>query len=702
MLTLQSLMRVNRKGFVRLIFGGRFVWSHNVSFKELNGYNSPLSNPFPEKFSTIAEKLEKIYLKQPSHSILLGKLDRALKEHKVDEAWVTYQDFKLLYGYPDQLFISNLITEFSYTSDSKYLRRACDLVLSISREKPVLLRPNLMSKLLLSLSRAQIPVPASNVLRLMLEKKSLPSLDVLKMVFLHLVKTETGTYLASNILEEICSCFQKLSVNNSVQTQLTKPDVMIFNLVLDACARFGTSLKGQQIMELMPLVGVTADAHTAVIISRIHEMNGMRDELKKFKDCVDMVPITLVCHYQQLYDRLLCLHYKFNDIDGASELLLELCNNSESNHFQRGQREEKKSCTISIGSDKIKMGLRLQFSPQQLQKDVVYKVDSKQELVQYKNVKFVLTNNGLAKLIVGYKRSGRINELSKLLLNIQRMLSSPGNRTSISDVIDACIYLGWLETAHDIIEDLERENYSVRESSYKYLLTSYYNQKMSREAEGLVRQIRRVGLAINLSDEVAFSSCVSMSEDSRSCPEVTSTCKSDLANSIIQNMREEEKSVSFLVHEYNSSIYFFTKAKMIEDATQSYRKMRKMKIQANASTFFHLICGYCSVKMYREITILWGDIKRSMQNENTVYNRDLYELLLLNFIRGGYFERVMEVISFMRKNGMFLDKWSYKTEFLKFHRDLYRNLTASDDAKDETRSRRIEHVQAFRKFVGIN
>ncbi|KAK4401195.1 Pentatricopeptide repeat-containing protein [Sesamum angolense] len=104
--------------------------------------------------------------------------------------------------------------------------------------------------------------------------------------------------------------------------------------------------------------------------------------------------------------------------------------------------------------------------------------------------------------------------------------------------------------------------------------------------------------------------------------------------------------------------------------------------------------------MYREITILWGDIKRSMENQNTIYNRDLYELLLVNFVRGGYFERVMEVIGFMMENNMFLDKWSYKTEFLKFHRDLYRTLTALE-GKDEAQKRRIEHVHAFRKFVSI-
>ncbi|KAL8542735.1 hypothetical protein ACS0TY_003568 [Phlomoides rotata] len=681
---MRSLIRENQIGFLRFIFAGRFAFCHNVSFHGVQSYDTKTGNH--DGTPSIGATLENLCSSGSSRWSLLGKLERALKAHKVDEAWESYKNFKSHYGFPDQLLVANLITESSYSPSSRCLRMACDLLLTISKEKPVLLRREMMIKLVLSLARAQIPVPTSCVLRLMLEKKSLPSLDVLRMVFLHMVKTETGTYLASNILEEICNCFQKLGVNKSAHTELTKPDVMIFNLVLDACVRFGTPLKGQQIMELMPQIGVVADAHTVVIIARIHETNCMRDELKKFKECLDMVPITLVHHYQQFYDCLLSLHFKFNDIDGASSLLLDLCG---SKHSQIGQRESPKSCTVSIGSDNMKMGLKLQFLPQQLHKDVVYKLDLQQDLVLYKDGKFVLSNRGLAKLVVGYKKSERINELSKLLVSIENMLSSSEDSSPCSDVIDACIHLGWLMTAHDILEDLESEKYAIREGSYTSLLKAYYDEKMQREAEGLVRQMRRVGLAMNISD----------SEDRKNL-DLKETCQSDLANSIIRMMRDNDKEVSFLVHGYNSSIYFFTKARMMEDARLTYRKMQKTKKQPNASTFFHLIRGYSSLGMYREITVLWGDMKRSMEYQNTVYYRELYEVLVVNFIRGGYFERVMEVIGFMMKNGMFLDKLCYKSEFLKIHRDLYRNLSV-DDAKDEAQTKRLEQVKAFRKFVGI-
>ncbi|KAL1557336.1 pentatricopeptide repeat-containing protein isoform X2 [Salvia divinorum] len=659
---IRSLIREKQRGpgLLSSLSGGRFALGQNVSH-------------FPKGIST----LENVCSNGPSRWSLLGKLERELKEHRVDEAWETHNNFVRVYGFVDQSLMADLITESSYSSDSKSLRMACHLVVKLSKERPVLLKHELMTKLLLSLARAQIPVPAARVVRVMLEKKILPSLEILQMVFLHLVKTETGAYLASNILEEICCSLKEVRVNRT----MTRPDVMVFNLVLSACVRYGASLKGQLIMELMPVVGVAADAHTAVIIARIHEMNAARDELKKLKDCVDMVPVNLVHYYLPFYDSLLSLNFMFNDIDSASSLLLDL-----SELYLRG-RNEQRSCTVSIGSDNIKMGLKLQFLPQQLQKDFVYKLNQRQELLLHRNGKFVLTNKGLAKLITGYKRAGRINELSRLLITIQEMLNSPDKSSPCSQVIDACVYLGWLETAHDILEDLvmENENHSVCLRSYTLLLSAYYSRDMVREAEGLVRQIQRLGF------DLQTSSKISDSEDKHA---------SNLAKSISQTTREEDDG-GVSLHQFNSSIFFFTKAKMIEDARETYRKMQKLKIHPNASTYFYLICGYSSLGMFREITILWGDIKRSMVNRNTVYKRELYELVLLNFIQGGYFERVMEVIHLMMENGMFLDKWCYKTEFLKFHRNLYRTLTLAE-AKDEAQRMRLEHVKAFRRWAGIS
>lgn len=626
-------------------------------------------------------------------AVLLNKLEVALKNHQVDEAWESFKDFKKLYGFPEVSLVQMLITEMSYSSDSHWLRKGSDLALLILNQKSDILQPNILTKLSLSLARSQIPSPAVKILRSMLEKEVLPSMNVLVLVILHLVKTEIGTHLASNFLIQICECFLHLSASKSNRAKMMKPDTIVFNLVLDACVRFKLSFKGQQIMELMPQTGVIADAHSIVIVSQMHEMNGQRDEIKKFKPYIDQLSAPFICHYRQFYDSLLKLHFKFNDIGAAAELVWDFCRYQESVPVQRDWKESEKTYLVPIGPRNLKDALKLQVQPALLQKDSVLKVEGKEELVVFRNGKLVLGNKALAKLVTGYKKVGQIGELSKILLRIQKESCSLRGSSLCSDVIDACIYLGWLEIAHDILEDMEAAAVPMGHTIYMSLLTAYSKENMFREAKAVIKQMRRAGMAVNLSDEMVDDTALYMNTTSFAS-------KSDLIESFAKVIKEEEKEIPPMVYEINSSVYFFCKAGMIEDALKTYRKMCEMKIQPTLQTFTNLVYGYSSVGMYRDITILWGDIKRQMESGNLVVSRDLYEYLLINFLQGGYFERVMEVVGLMEERGMYTDKWMYRSEFLKLHKNLYRNLKASE-ARTEAQRNRLRYVLAFRKWVGI-
>lgn len=657
-------------------------------------------NSFAHQFSTDVGP-ERLCWEASSQDVLLKKLERALKCHQVDEAWESFFDYKKLYGFPEDSLVQRLITELSYFSEPRFLQKACDFVLLVSNEKSGLLRRDILTKLSLSLARSQLPNPTTKILRLMLEKDMLPSMNILWLVVLHMVKTEVGTHLASNFLAQICESFQQVGAKDRKRAELMKPDTMIFNLVLDACVRFKLAFKGQQITELMPQTGVVADAHSIVVVAQIHEMNGQRDELKKYKVHIDQVSPQFVCHYRQFYDSLLSLHFKFNDIDAAAGLVWNICRYRESLPI-KSEKNPQKIFHIPIGSHNLKAGLKLQIQPELLQKDTVLKVESKQELVIFRNGKLVLSNRALAKFIKGFKRDGNISQLSKLLLGIQKESCSLRGSDLCSDVIEACIRLGWLEFAHDILDDMEASQTPIGCATYMSLLTAYFKRKMLREAKALLKKMRKAGIATHLPDKMVVIACLSeiVNDNSRSFDVSTLTDKLDLVESFIQEMQNEE-AVPSLVYEFNSSIYFFCKAKMIEDAVRTYRRMQDTKIQPTVETFTNLVCGYSSLGMYRDITILWGDMKRNMECGSLSVNRDLYEYLLISFLQGGYFERTMEVSEYMNKYNMFADKWMYKTEFLKLHKKLYRNLKASE-ARTEAQRNRLRYVLAFRKWVGID
>ncbi|KVH87770.1 pentatricopeptide repeat-containing protein At4g17616 [Cynara cardunculus var. scolymus] len=620
---------------------------------------------------------------ESSHDILLKELESCLKNHQVDEAWEAYTDFKRLYGLPDDRLLRRFITELSYSSEAKYLQRACDIILLLSKKKSNLLHLDLLRNLSLCLARAQMSIPASMILRIMIEKGNIPPSNLLGTFVLHMVKKEIGTYLASNILIQICDQFQCLGSNRSMHADLMKPDTIIFNLVLDACASYNLSFKAQQIIECMSQIGVVADAHTIIAIARIYEINGQRDELKKFKHCVDQVVVYWAHHYFQFYDSLMSLHFKFNDIDSASRLILDIINFRGTLPHLAERKGLHKPFLIPLGSRNLRQGLKLQVLPHLLHENSLVKLERNDGLVIHNSGKLVLSNKVLAKLVIRYKRQNRIDELSKLLCRIQTEQGSVETNNLCSDVIDACIHVGWLETAHDIIDDIEQEGNLACTGSYESLLTAYYEDKKHREAAALLKQIRKAGIII--SDRMSILN--------------VSIKRSDLITFLVQEMREGDVDCS--IYELNSSIYFFMKAKMIDDALKTYQSMQGMKVHPTVATYIYMVMGYSSLEMYREITFLWGDIKRCSNDGSLLINRDLYEFLILNFLKGGYFERVMEVIGCMKAHCMYLDKWLYRSEFLKLHKDLYKKLKPSN-VRTEAQCKRLAHVKDFRKWAGID
>ncbi|XP_028762282.1 pentatricopeptide repeat-containing protein At4g17616-like [Neltuma alba] len=644
-----------------------------------------------QNFST-CNHCERLSWEGSSREILLRKLESSLKSHQVQEAWEYFHDFKSLYGFPVGCLVNQLVVQLSYTSNHVWLRKACDLALQIVKEKSNLLQADTLTKLALSLARLQMPVPASMILRLMLETECVPPMNLLSLIFLHMVKTEIGSHIASNYLVQISDCFSSLNDKSAHEAVLVKPNTMIFNLVLDACVRFKLSLKGQCVMDLMPMTGTVADAHSIVFISQILEMNSLRDEMMELRGHIDGVSTPYLPYYRQFYDSLLSLHFKFNDINAAAELVLGM-NKQHQSHINRKDRKQK-PFLVALGSHHLKHGLKIQFDPELLQKDSVLKVEGRQHLILYRDGKLVLSNRALAKFISRYKKDGKISELSKLLLSIQEDLCSLAGSSLCSDVIGACIQFGWLESAHDILDDMEAYGSRMGLETYISLLSAYYKRKMHREADVLIKQMKRAGLDENLSDDT-INRLVLNAETSYSLG------LSDLAVTLGQVLKDEEETISPAIYELNSCIYFFSKARMIEDMLKAYRRLKEKNIQSAVQSFAYMLFGYSSLGMYREITILWGDIKRFMSNGSLKPNRDLYELLLLNFLQGGYFERVMEVIGHMRDQNIYTDKWMYKSKFLRLHRNLYRSLKASD-AKTEAQSKRFEYVQAFRKWVGID
>ncbi|KAG5028388.1 hypothetical protein JHK87_011902 [Glycine soja] len=174
-----------------------------------------------------------------------------------------------------------------------------------------------------------------------------------------------------------------------------------------------------------------------VLDACILEMNGLRNEMKELKDHIDGVLAFYVCHYCQFYDSLLSLHFKFSNIDAAAKLVMDMTSSHNYDVKKECEKHMQKPCFIAIGSPFLRTVLKIHIKSELLHKDSILKVESRQDLIFYDDGKLVLSNSALAKFIGGYKKDGRISELSKVLLSIQGELNSVAGSSLCSDVIGA-------------------------------------------------------------------------------------------------------------------------------------------------------------------------------------------------------------------------------------------------------------------------
>ncbi|TXG51250.1 hypothetical protein EZV62_023774 [Acer yangbiense] len=129
-----------------------------------------------EQLASMVEGQPKLthYIYHVPVDVMMVCLNDSNIDNKDISASGLYQE--LLLGIPCDFSNSfgRFITELYYSSEPYWLKKACDLVFVILKEKSDLLKPDILTKLSLSLARAQMPVPASKMLRLMLEKGNLP------------------------------------------------------------------------------------------------------------------------------------------------------------------------------------------------------------------------------------------------------------------------------------------------------------------------------------------------------------------------------------------------------------------------------------------------------------------------------------------------------------------------------------------------
>lgn len=718
---------------------------------------------FKTKFlSTVAGT---ILVQARDPAALSTEIQNALDEHRFGDVWKLYELHMQMDGFPRKSVVNKLLATFAESLDVQWLEKAFGLVEQAFEEgKQNLLEKETLIYLSFSLAKAGLPVPASTVLRKLVEMEQFPPVAAWSATLAHMSQTAPGSYLAAELILEIGYLFQDGRVDPRKKSNAPliamKPSTTAFNIALAGCLLFGTTRKAEQLLEMMPRVGIKVDSNLLIVMAHIYERNGRIEELKKLQRYVNEAHNLSNVQFRQFHSCLLACHLKLGDLDSASNMVLEMLrkakaarsslaaaslvidavqNNGQSSlvtgsglSLSNGQSERlegNRLIKIPMLSyeeySRDRNFIKLETEAKEVLGVMLAKLQSQVELLTTERGIIQPTEKIFVKLVKAFLEAGKTKNLAEFLVKAEKEDSPVNNDDSaMVHVINSCISLGWLDQAHDLLDEMRLAGVRTASSVYSSLLKAYCHANRAGDAASLLRDARRAGVQLDSSSYQALIQSKVLQEDAQEAlhlfrekkeakisktghqefERLVKKCaeggEAKLMAKLLQEIKDGQK-VDSGVHDWNNVIHFFCRKRLMQDAEKALTKMRSLGHTPNAQTFHSMVTAYAALGgKYIEVTELWGEMKSLASSTPMKFDQELLDSVLYTFVRGGYFNRAIEVVDMMEKGNMFVDKYKYRTLFLKYHKTLYKGKASKFQTESQLRKR--EAALAFKKWVGLN
>lgn len=690
----------------------------------------------------------------------------AIDEHRYDDAWHLHEQHMQMEGFPRKSVVNKLLTSFAATLDSHWLDKAYGLVeQALEEHKQNLLERDTLLYLSLCLARCGIAVPASTVLRKLVAMEQFPPVSAWSTILAYMSQTSSGSYLAAELVLEIGYFFQDGRVDPRKKSNdsliFMKPNTTAFNIALAGCLLFGTTRKAEELLDMMPRIGIKADVNLLIIMAHIYERNGRREELKKLKRHVEEAPNLSDNHFRQFYNCLLSCHLNFGDLESASHMVLEMLRKAKraqnslgvatlvleavGNRSTSGSPSLRASGEslnpeevddkedLSLGRNQLlsyeeifkdRKLMKLEAQAKELLNSLLVKLQRQVDLITTERGILQPTERIYVKLVKAFLEAGKIKGLVEFLIKAEKEDSPVStDNSALVHVINSCISLGWLDQAHDLLDEMRLAGATTGSSVYASLLKAYCKENRPGEVTSLLRDARKAGVQLDASCYEALIQSRVIDEDTqgalnlfkemkeariprtghqefdplvKGCAEIG---ESGLMGKLLQEIREGER-VDCGVHDWNNVIHFFCKKRLMHDADKALKKMRSLGHAPNAQTFHSLVTGYAAIGgKYIEVTELWGEMKVLAFYHGMKFDLELLDSVLYTFVRGGFFVRANEVVEMLEKEKMFVDKYKYRTVFLKYHKTMCKGKAPKFQTESQLKKR--EAALAFKKWVGL-
>ncbi|CAL0299381.1 unnamed protein product [Lupinus luteus] len=713
-------------------------------------------------FSSVAER---ILVQAQDPAKVSVEIENAIDADQLDYSWKLFEQHMHMEGFPRKSVFSKLVTSYVESLDTQWIQKAYELVdHAIEEGKQYLLEKEMLIYLSFGLAKVGLPVHASTILRKMIDMEHFPPVTAWSAILAYMSQTADGSYLAAELILEIGFLFQNNRVDPRKKSNAPmiamKPNTAAFNIALAGCLLFETSRKAGQLLDMMPRIGVKADANLLIIMAHVYERNGQREELKKLQRHIEEAPNLTDIQFRQFYNCLLTCHLKFGDLDSASNMVLEMLRKAKearnslatakfmigaadtdrnypgpaSVHSLRNSKvlnslENKKSISNSILSyqefSKDRNFLKLEAESKTVLGSLLAKLQMQVDLITTEHGILQPTETIYVKLVKAFLEVGKTKDLAAFLLEAERIDSPFSNDNSaLVHVINSCILLGWLDQAHDLLDEMRLAGVRTGSSVYSSLLKAYCRANRAADVTSLLRDARKAGIQLDSSCYDAMIQSRVLEQDTQGALQLfkemkearipkanrqdsvvlgkggAETDEAGMMTKLLQEIKEGQR-VDYGVHDWNNMIHFFCKKRLIQDAEKALKKMKSLGHTPNAQTFHSMVTGYAAIGgKYLEVTELWGEMKALASSRSMKFDQELLDSVLYTFVRGGFFVRANEVVALMEKGNMFVDKYKYRMLFLKYHKTLYKGKAPKFQTEPQLNKR--EAALAFKRWIGLS
>ncbi|TXG70617.1 hypothetical protein EZV62_005552 [Acer yangbiense] len=657
------------------------------------------------------------------------EIENAIDERRYDDTWKLFEQHMQMEGFPRKSIVNKLLTSFTESFEAKWLEKAYGLVEQAFEEsKHNLLEKETLIYLSLGLAKCGSPIPASTVLRKLVAMEQYPPVTAWSAILVHMSLTAPGAYLAAELILEIGYLFQDGRVDPRKKSNAPliamKPNTNSYNIALAGCLLFETTRKAEQLLDMMPRIAVKADANLLIIMAHIYERNGRREELRKLQRHIDEVYNLSDIQFRQFYNCLLSCHLKFGDLDSASKMVLEMIQKAKE---ARNSLAASTFAFDATGNDKFARDrnfMNLEAEAKRVLQTLLAKLQMQVELITTEHGILQPTERIYVKLVKAFLEAGKTKDLVQFLIKAEEEDTQVSNDDSaLGHVINSCISLGWLDQAHDLLDEMRLAGVRASSSVYASLLKAYINADRAGEVTALLRDARSAGVQLDSSCYEALIQSKVIQKDDQGALHLFKEMKvakiprsghqefemlvkgceenreASLMSKLLKEIKEGQRDDNG-VHDWNNVIHFFSKKRLMQDAEKALKKMRSLGHSPNAQTFHSMVTGYAAIGgKYTEVTELWGEMKSFASATSMKFDQELLDSVLYTFVRGGFFARANEVVHMMEKGNMFIDKYKYRTLFLKYHKTLYKGKAPK--FQTEAQLKRREAALTFKSWVGL-